>query len=64
MFFKRKTKAKNIQANSLTVVAAKKACAYISLLILATIRMEIMVKKVSPERKKNSSQNFGVTHPA
>jgi hypothetical protein len=52
---------KNKQANILTVVAAKKACAYNSWLIFATITMEKTVTKVSPAIKKNSNQNFGVS---
>ncbi|MEZ2335039.1 hypothetical protein AB6735_05370 [Mucilaginibacter sp. RCC_168] len=58
LFFFKKISTKNKQANILTVVAAKKACAYNSWLICPTITMEITVKKVSPVMKKNSSQNL------
>lgn len=50
--------------NILTVVAAKNVWAYNSLLIWPTMIMDITVKKVSPERKINITQNFGANQLA
>jgi hypothetical protein len=61
LFFITKISTKNKQANILTVVAAKKACAYNSGLIWPTITIDITVRKVRPPMNENSNQNFGVT---
>jgi hypothetical protein len=59
-----KIRAKNMLTNILTVVAAKNVWAYNSLLIWPTMIMDITVKKVSPERKINITQNFGANQLA
>lgn len=57
-------RAKNMLTNILTVVAAKNVWAYNSLLICPTIIIDITVKKVSPDRKTNITQNLGANQSA
>lgn len=48
-----------MQVKSLIMVAPRKVCAYISLLILVTISIEVTVINVSPVTKANIIQKCG-----
>jgi len=56
-----KTSKKTRQANSLKVVAPKKAPAYISLFLACTVKTTSNTKSVKPDIKKNIAQKPGTS---